>query len=191
MQQADLGDGSIAFIESSAEVSEEGAVGFIKATDEIVSFVGHGDPTGMDPGVVAAMNVQQVSRIFEVVEGGAVTPAVEDLEAALLVPDDLGGEFDETLTSIDPALDFMCFGEPRGGRLGRGPCRQRAAGVRPALGGLRRGVGVSGRGDCLVVHQRHSVLPDVEPRGRLQPLRTAHRGARRRGRLRFRDRLRR
>ena len=112
VQQADLGDGSIAFIESSAEVSEEGAVGFIKATDDIVSFVGHGDPTGMDPGVVAAMNVQQVSRIFEVVEGGAVTPAVEDLEAALLVPDDLGGEFDETLTPIDPALDFMCFGEP-------------------------------------------------------------------------------
>ena len=122
LQPVDFFDGTVAFRESPAGGGDQGAIGFAKVEPDVVVFVGFGDPTGMDPSSVQFLVQVQKEKMDAEVNGGTSDSGAADTEAgdestlqlmqdSLLAPDDVGESFDQAITSVDPEVDYLCYGE--------------------------------------------------------------------------------
>ncbi len=122
LQPVDFFDGTVAFKESPAGGGDQGAIGFAKVEPDVVVFVGFGDPTGMDPSSVQFLVQVQKEKMDAELNGGASDTGADDTEAgdestlqlmqdSLLAPDDVGESFDQAITSVDPEVDYLCYGE--------------------------------------------------------------------------------
>ena len=127
IQPIDFFDGTIALKESPPGGGDQGAIGFAKIDPDVVVFVGYGDPTGMDPSEVAFLVQVQKQKMEAELNGGPIDDGsdttdgsggstLQEMQAALLAPDDVGTDFDQTITSIDPEVDYLCYGEPSADR---------------------------------------------------------------------------
>ncbi|HTN80285.1 MAG TPA: hypothetical protein VMK16_11465, partial [Acidimicrobiales bacterium] len=124
LSQTDFFDGSVAFTEGTADVSNQGAIGFAKVGDDVVVFVGFGDPTGMDPSEVQFLVQEQKQKMEEAITGESSpsdsapgsSSTLQQQQAALIAPDTLGEGFEQSITSIDPELDYLCFSTPSADR---------------------------------------------------------------------------
>ncbi len=119
LTQVDFFDGTVAFKETPAGGGDQGAIGFAKVDPDVVVFVGVGDPTGMDPSEVQFLVQEQKQKMGALLNGdsgGADTSTLATLQGALLTPDDVGTGFDQTITSVDPEVDYLCFSTPSADR---------------------------------------------------------------------------
>jgi len=126
LQPVDFFDGTVAFKESPAGGGDQGAIGFAKIDPDVVVFVGFGDPTGMDPSSVQFLVQEQKQKMEAALNGtdssadttGAAADGstLQEMQAALITPDDIGTDFDQAITSIDPEVDYLCYGEPSADR---------------------------------------------------------------------------
>ncbi|HMK11509.1 MAG TPA: hypothetical protein VK461_08005, partial [Acidimicrobiales bacterium] len=117
----EFSDGSVAFQEGNADVADQGAIGFTKAGDDVVVFVGFGDPTGMDPSDVQFLVQVQKQKMVEALNSdtGAApgsSSTIQDQQSALIAPDALGEGFEQAITAVDPELDYLCFSTPSADR---------------------------------------------------------------------------
>jgi len=120
LSQIDFFDGTVAFKESPPGGGDQGAVGFAKVEPDVVVFVGYGDPTGMDPSEVQFLVQEQKQKMDAELNGGSSddgdSSTVDTLEGALLAPDDVGTDFDQAITAVDPEVDYLCYSEPSADR---------------------------------------------------------------------------
>ncbi len=133
LQPVDFFDGTVAFKETPAGGGDQGAIGFAKVDPDVVVFVGFGDPTGMDTSSVqflvqeqkqkmeAALNGTDSSADTTSVFGADNTDAaggstLQQMQAALITPDDVGTSFDQAITSVDPEVDYLCYSQPSADR---------------------------------------------------------------------------
>ena len=123
----------MAFKESPAGGGDQGAIGFAKVDPDVVVFVGFGDPTGMDPSSVQFLVQEQKQKMEAAINGtdsSAGTTAsgadntgaaaggstLQQMQAALITPDDVGTNFDQAITSVDPEVDYLCYSQPSADR---------------------------------------------------------------------------
>ncbi len=141
LQPVDFFDGTVAFKESPAGGGDQGAIGFAKVDPDVVVFVGFGDPTGMDPSSVQFLVQEQKQKMEAALNGtdssadttasGADTTSIfgadntdaaaggstlQQMQAALITPADVGSDFDQAITSVDPEVDYLCFSQPSADR---------------------------------------------------------------------------
>jgi hypothetical protein len=41
---------------------------------------------------------------------------LQEMQAALITPDDIGTDFDQTITAVDPEVDYLCYSQPSADR---------------------------------------------------------------------------
>ena len=132
LQPVDFFDGTVAFKETPPGGGDQGAIGFAKVEPDVVVFVGFGDPTGMDTSSVQFLVQEQKQKMEAALNGSdssADTTAgaddteaaaggstLQEMQAALITPDDIGTDFDQTITAVDPEVDYLCYSQPSADR---------------------------------------------------------------------------